>query len=92
MLTLRYLADACAFSTLLSSFVCISYKDIERYSTFSMLPRDISQLIFNDAVKSQCLTSVILEAFRDCALQVMLDKKMKLILHLLSVVLVIVLL
>lgn len=35
-----------------------------------MLPRDISQLIFNDVVNSQRLTGVILEAFRDCALQV----------------------
>lgn len=35
-----------------------------------MLPRDISQLIFNNLVYSRCLTSASLEAFRDCALQV----------------------
>lgn len=35
-----------------------------------MLPRDISQLVFNKFVSSQKLTDVSLEAFRDCALQV----------------------
>jgi len=35
-----------------------------------MLPRDISQLIFNNLVYSRRLTSASLEAFRDCALQV----------------------
>nr|XP_025617513.1 F-box/LRR-repeat protein 14 isoform X9 [Arachis hypogaea] len=44
-------------------------EDIDRYNTFSMLPRDISQQIFNKLVCSQRLTSVSLEAFRDCALQ-----------------------
>lgn len=54
-------------------------KDINKYSTFSMLPRDISQQIFDDLVCSQCLTDSVLEAFRDCALQVsfkaLLDEK-----------------
>ncbi|KAH1238027.1 F-box/LRR-repeat protein 14 [Glycine max] len=44
-------------------------EDIDKYNTFSMLPRDISQLIFNNLVYSRCLTSASLEAFRDCALQ-----------------------
>lgn len=48
----------------------LSLKDINKYSTFSMLPRDISQQIFDDLVCSQCLSDYILEAFRDCALQV----------------------
>lgn len=47
-------------------------QDIAKYKTFSMLPRDISQQIFNDLVYSRCLTEVSLEAFRDCALQVYL--------------------
>ncbi|KAL7222378.1 hypothetical protein ACSBR1_024137 [Camellia fascicularis] len=44
-------------------------KDIDKHTTFSMLPRDISQQIFNELVYSQCLTEVSLQAFRDCALQ-----------------------
>lgn len=44
-------------------------EDINHYSTFSMLPRDISQQIINELVCSQCLTDASLEAFRDCALQ-----------------------
>ncbi|KAG0470631.1 hypothetical protein HPP92_017331 [Vanilla planifolia] len=47
-------------------------EDIAKYSSFSMLPRDISQQIFNELVKSYCLTDVSLDAFRDCALQDML--------------------
>lgn len=35
-----------------------------------MLPRDISQQIFNELVYSQRLTEISLQAFRDCALQV----------------------
>ncbi|KAL5988090.1 hypothetical protein ACLOJK_035853 [Asimina triloba] len=46
-------------------------EDIDKYSSFSMLPRDISQQIFNELVDSHCLTDNSLEAFRDCALQVM---------------------
>nr|GFC86285.1 hypothetical protein [Tanacetum cinerariifolium] len=34
-----------------------------------MLPRDISQQIFDELVYSQRLTEAHLEAFRDCALQ-----------------------
>ncbi|KAI6672017.1 hypothetical protein NL676_006902 [Syzygium grande] len=44
-------------------------EDIGTYRTFSMLPRDITQLIFNELVFSQRLTNASLEAFRDCALQ-----------------------
>lgn len=50
------------------SFLC--KQDIDRYSTFSMLPRDISQQIFDELVNSRCLNDISLEAFRDCALQV----------------------
>jgi hypothetical protein len=35
-----------------------------------MLPRDLSQQIFNELVISHSLTAACLEAFRDCALQV----------------------
>ncbi|KAJ4957922.1 hypothetical protein NE237_025033 [Protea cynaroides] len=44
-------------------------EDMDNYSTFSMLPRDISQQIFNELVYSNRLTDVSLEAFRDCALE-----------------------
>ncbi|RVW43778.1 hypothetical protein CK203_074083 [Vitis vinifera] len=44
-------------------------EDIDRYTKFSMLPRDISQQIFDNFVDSHCLTSASLEAFRDCAIQ-----------------------
>ncbi|KAK8595165.1 hypothetical protein V6N13_016069 [Hibiscus sabdariffa] len=44
-------------------------EDIDNYGSFSMLPRDLSQQIFNELVNSQRLTDVSLEAFRDCALQ-----------------------
>ncbi|GKV45445.1 hypothetical protein SLEP1_g52521 [Rubroshorea leprosula] len=44
-------------------------EDIDRYKTFSMLPRDITQQIFNELVNSHCLTEVSLQAFKDCALQ-----------------------
>lgn len=46
-------------------------QDIENYGSFSMLPRDISQQIFNELVYSHRLTDTSLEAFRDCALQVL---------------------
>lgn len=55
-------------SLLMITFVTL--KDISNYKSFSMLPRDISQLIFDDLVCSQSLTDSILEAFRDCALEV----------------------
>lgn len=54
-----------------SLHIFLSQQDIGTYRTFSMLPRDITQLIFNELVFSQRLTDVSLEAFRDCALQVM---------------------
>ncbi|OVA19188.1 Leucine-rich repeat [Macleaya cordata] len=44
-------------------------KYVDKYGTFDMLPRDISQQIFNELVFSHSLTEVILEAFRDCALE-----------------------
>jgi hypothetical protein len=43
-------------------------KDISKYSTFAMLPSDLSQQIFNELVDSNCLTEALLERFRDCAL------------------------
>lgn len=60
------------FLNLDSAFLVILLKDINKYSTLSMLPRDLSQQIFDDLVYSQCLTDSILENFRDCALQVSL--------------------
>jgi len=44
-------------------------KDIDKYSSFMMLPRDLSQQIFNNLVESNCLTEASLQTFRDCALQ-----------------------
>ncbi|KAK0572857.1 hypothetical protein LWI29_038205 [Acer saccharum] len=44
-------------------------ENIDKYTSFSMLPRDLSQQIFNELVFSNGLTDVSLEAFRDCALQ-----------------------
>ncbi|XP_010313816.1 uncharacterized protein [Solanum lycopersicum] len=43
-------------------------KDLDKYKSFSMLPRDISQLIFNNLVYSNRLSDDNIEAFRDCAL------------------------
>ena len=48
-------------------------QDISKYSSFSMLPRDISQQIFNELAESHCLSDSSLEAFRDCALEVILS-------------------
>ncbi|CAI0388764.1 unnamed protein product [Linum tenue] len=44
-------------------------KDIERYKSFSVLPRDISQQIFNELVLTHSLNDDSLVAFLDCALQ-----------------------
>ncbi|EPS71509.1 hypothetical protein M569_03250, partial [Genlisea aurea] len=44
-------------------------KDIDKYDSLSMLPRDMIQLIFDDLVSSLCLTDSRFEAFRDCSLQ-----------------------
>ncbi|CAN1289992.1 F-box/LRR-repeat protein 14 [Linum perenne] len=44
-------------------------KDIERYKSLSILPRDISQQIFNELVLTHCLNEDSLPAFVDCALQ-----------------------
>ena len=46
-------------------------QDIDKYSSFMVLPRDLSQQIFNKLVESNCLTEASLQTFRDCALQVM---------------------
>ncbi|KAI7757280.1 hypothetical protein M8C21_019191, partial [Ambrosia artemisiifolia] len=43
-------------------------EEIDQYGTFSALPRDISQQIFNELVYSQRLTEAYLEAFQDCDL------------------------
>lgn len=45
-------------------------QDIDKHSTFAMLPRDLSQQIFNELVNSNRLTEASLQIFRDCALQV----------------------
>jgi len=42
------------------------------YSDFSLLPRDLSQQIFNELVECGGLTEASLGAFRDCDLQVMI--------------------
>jgi hypothetical protein len=42
------------------------------YSDLSLLPRDLSQQIFNELVEGGCLTEASLGAFRDCDLQVMI--------------------
>nr|ANC68245.1 Fbox/LRR repeat protein [Piper nigrum] len=51
--------------------ICVSKicEGIYRYSTLSMLPRDISQQIFNELVSSQSLTDSTLKVFQDCAIQ-----------------------
>ncbi|CAN4103587.1 unnamed protein product [Withania somnifera] len=43
-------------------------ENLDKYRSFSMLPRDISQLIFNHLVDSCSLSDNCIEAFRDCAL------------------------
>jgi hypothetical protein len=45
-------------------------QDISKYSSFAMLPSDLSQQIFDELVDSKCLTEALLEKFRDCALHV----------------------
>ncbi|XP_031108758.1 toll-like receptor 13 isoform X3 [Ipomoea triloba] len=49
--------------------------DVSKFGSFSVLPRDVSQLIFNDLVYSRYLSAYSIEAFRDCALQDMLLKE-----------------
>ncbi|GAA0179857.1 hypothetical protein LIER_42229 [Lithospermum erythrorhizon] len=44
-------------------------QEINQYTSLSMLPRDISQQVFDELVYSQGLNDVILETFRDCALE-----------------------
>lgn len=59
-----------SFSSLMELCIYKICQDIDKYETFSMLPRDISQQIFNELVYSHRLTDISIEAFRDCALQV----------------------
>eukprot|EP00252_Welwitschia_mirabilis_P007648 TRINITY_DN1924_c0_g1_i5.p1 TRINITY_DN1924_c0_g1~~TRINITY_DN1924_c0_g1_i5.p1 ORF type:complete len:201 (-),score=35.24 TRINITY_DN1924_c0_g1_i5:73-675(-) len=40
-----------------------------RYKSFALLPRDLSQQIFNELLRERVLTRSSLQAFRDCALQ-----------------------
>ncbi|CAK7338568.1 unnamed protein product [Dovyalis caffra] len=58
-----------SFPSLLELCIYRIREDIDRYNSFSMLPRDTSQQIFNELVISRCLTAASLETFRDCALQ-----------------------
>jgi len=44
-------------------------EDVNSYSDFSLLPRDLSQQIFNELVECGGLTEASLGAFRDCDLQ-----------------------
>ncbi|KAK6942200.1 Leucine-rich repeat [Dillenia turbinata] len=44
-------------------------KDIEKHSSFSTLPRDLSQQIFNYLASSHSLNEASLKAFQDCALE-----------------------
>ncbi|XP_027066944.1 uncharacterized protein [Coffea arabica] len=44
-------------------------QEIHKYTSFYMLPRDISQLIFNDLASCHALSDCSIKAFRDCALQ-----------------------
>nr|CAB3485045.1 unnamed protein product [Digitaria exilis] len=44
-------------------------EDMNRYSDLSLLPRDLTQQIFNELVECGCLTGASLGAFRDCDLQ-----------------------
>lgn len=53
-----------------SSHMLLSRRDVDKYKSFSMPPRDITQQIFSELVFSCCLTKASLKAFRDCALQV----------------------
>uniref|UniRef100_M1D0U5 F-box-containing protein 1 n=1 Tax=Solanum tuberosum TaxID=4113 RepID=M1D0U5_SOLTU len=54
--------------SLMEVCICKICEDIDKYRSFSMLPRDISQLIFNHLVDSCSLSDSCIEAFRDCAL------------------------
>lgn len=47
----------------------VLFKDIDKYNSSSVLPRDVAQHIFNDLVSSQLLTNYRVEGFQDCALQ-----------------------
>lgn len=56
--------------SLLELCIARTREDINKYNSFSVLPKDISQQIFNELVESRCLTDSSLEAFRDCAIEV----------------------
>ncbi|KAH9653458.1 hypothetical protein KPL70_027406 [Citrus sinensis] len=47
----------------------LSRRDVDKYKSFSMPSRDITQQIFSELLFSHCLTKASLKAFRDCALQ-----------------------
>lgn len=53
-----------------SSHMLLSRWDVDKYKSFSMPSRDITQQIFSELLFSHCLTKASLKAFRDCALQV----------------------
>lgn len=44
-------------------------ESIGRYDSFNVLPRDLSQQIFNELVRTQVLTRTLLQSFQDCNLQ-----------------------
>lgn len=44
-------------------------EEMHNYNTFSSLPRDLTQQIFNTLVYTCCLTPVSFQAFRDCSLE-----------------------
>jgi hypothetical protein len=44
-------------------------ESIGRYDSFNVLPRDLSQHIFNELVRTQVLTRTLLQSFQDCNLQ-----------------------
>lgn len=60
------------FFCLYFSYMFQPLQNINKYNSFSKLPRDISQQIFNELIFSHGLTDASVEAFRDCALQVIL--------------------
>ena len=68
-----FILGSCSFVDLylMPNFIfLLPEQDIDRYENFSMLPRDISQQIFDKFVDSHHLTAASLEAFRNCAIQV----------------------
>ena len=58
------------FSVFSEIYMLLLSQDIDQYSSFAMLPKDISHQIFNKLVLSHLLTDVFLQKFHDCALEV----------------------